>query len=95
MIRLTPRRWLLTAAMAMGMAMVLTTLIADDTWKRRANLHRDLTTLQQENADRRTNVSTLRRQIKALRQRREVQEHTIRQELGFVGPNEVIIKIDP
>ena len=90
------RLWIVGAAMLLSGAVVVNTLVAADGWSHRAALKRDLTRLDKENAQASTHAEDLRRSIHALRTRRDVQEHVIRDELGYVGLHEMVVKIsDP
>jgi cell division protein FtsB len=74
-------------------AVLLHTVLDPDGWTRRQRIEADLEELRAENARLEATVSELRREIKALRTRREVQERVVRDELGFVKPNEVVLEL--
>ena len=75
-------------------ALVLHTLFDPEGWSRRQKARADLEVLKKENARLETEVQGLRSQIDALRNREEVQESVIRDELGYVRPGEVNLEVE-
>jgi cell division protein FtsB len=90
-------RWLRTAVIVAillaSTALLLHTLLDPEGWTRRSRVAADLATVQQENVRLQARVDELRAEIKALRQRPEVQERVVRDELGFVGPRDLLIEL--
>jgi cell division protein FtsB len=69
------------------------TLVIGDGWARRRHAQQDLVALDTEVGGARERVASLRSQIDGLRQRSEVQEHVIRDELGYLRPGDVIVNV--
>jgi cell division protein FtsB len=88
-------KWIMAGAflLAASTALVLHTLLDPDGWTRRQRIQTDLEELRAENARLERVVGELRAEIKALRTRQEVQERVVRDELGFVKPNEVVLEL--
>ncbi|MBI5510548.1 MAG: septum formation initiator family protein [Deltaproteobacteria bacterium] len=74
--------------------LLLQTLLEPEGWGRHQKARADLEALRAENGRLESEVSELRRQIEALRTRAEVQEHVIRDELGFIRPGEVTLEVE-
>ena len=89
------RRWVVTGIffLAASTALLLHTMLDPDGWTRRQRIQSDLEDLRDENARLEARVGELRDEIKALRTREEVQERVVRDELGFVKPNEVVLEL--
>ncbi|MBI3180043.1 MAG: septum formation initiator family protein, partial [Deltaproteobacteria bacterium] len=60
---------------------------------RRQEVRADLETLRLENLKLEERSARLRAQVKALRERPEVQERVIRDELGYVKPGEIVLEV--
>jgi cell division protein FtsB len=87
-------RILLAATLlVMSAALMLHTLLSPDGWNRRQKARADLETLRTENGRLEGEVQRLRAQIEALRNREEVQERVIRDELGYVRPGDVNLEV--
>jgi cell division protein FtsB len=87
-------RILLAATLlVMSAALLLHTLLSPDGWNRRQKARADLGTLRTENSRLESEVQRLRAQIEALRVREEVQERVIRDELGYVRPDDVNLEV--
>lgn len=71
--------------------MVAHTLVDPNGWERRSALAADLVRLSSENAAMEEQVTVLRSQVQALRDRACVQEHAVRDELGWVRPSDLVI----
>ena len=88
-------RWLLMLSVTvLCLAGLAHTMLASDGWSRHSRLARDLYALRAENDATEEHLQTLRNQIDALNGRREVQEHVIRDELGYVRPGDLVINFD-
>ena len=89
------KRWVIAGVvlLALSAALLLHTLLDPDGWTRRQAIQTDLDELRAENVRLEEQVSDLREEIKALRTRKEVQERVVRDELGFVKPNEVVLEL--
>ncbi len=88
-------RWIIAGllVLAASAVLVLHTLLDPDGWTRRQKVQADLEELRAENARLEKTVARLRAEIKALRTREDVQERVVRDELGFVKPNEVVLEL--
>ncbi len=87
------RKSLLVASVMGSAALVLHTFVAADGWQRRARAARDLAGIEAEIAADQKRASALRTQIEALRTRSQVQEHVVRDELGYVRPGDVVVDV--
>lgn len=88
------RLWAIAgAAVILGVALFLHTLLASEAWQNRQRVRADLEDLRTRNAMNQTRVEVLRSQIDALRSRREVQERVVRQELGYVREGEIVLEL--
>ncbi len=87
------RPLLIALLLAVSAALLLHTLFDPEGWTSRAKARDDLEAVREENDRLQHRATSLRQEIRALRQRREVQERVIRDELGFVGADEVIIEM--
>lgn len=81
------------AAFALGVGLFLHTLLYSDAWHNRQRVRTDLHALQQQNAAAEERMEQLSQSIEALRTRPEVQERVIRQELGLVRSNEIVLEL--
>ncbi len=85
---------ILLAAMLIGAgALVVHTFVATDGWSLRHRAQRDLAMLESDIAAAQRRVTELRLQIEGLRGRRAVQEHVVRDELGYVRPGDVVVDV--
>jgi cell division protein FtsB len=88
------RHRMLLAAMLMGAGtLVVHTFVAADGWSLRTRAQRDLDTLESDITAAERRVTELRLQIEGLRGRRAVQEHVVRDELGYVRPGDVVVDV--
>jgi cell division protein FtsB len=85
------RKALLFVSLMASAGLVVHTFFASDGWKRRARAARDLAGIEAEIAADQKRAGSLRAQIDALRTRSQVQEHVVRDELGYVRPGDVIV----
>lgn len=85
------RKPLLLLSCVGSIALVLHTLVDSDGWKRRTRAARDLAAIEAEVAADQKRAAALRAQINALRTRSLVQEHVVRDELGYVRPGDIIV----
>ena len=85
------RKSLLVLSLVGSAALVVHTLMDSDGWRRRARVARDLAVIQAEIEADQKRATALRAQIDALRTRSQVQEHVVRDELGYVRPGDVIV----
>lgn len=69
------------------------TFVAHDGWGRRERVAADLTRVQTEIDAGEARAHDLRAQIDALRNRPEVQERVVREELGYVKPVDVVLEL--
>ncbi|OGQ78936.1 MAG: hypothetical protein A2289_04060 [Deltaproteobacteria bacterium RIFOXYA12_FULL_58_15] len=79
----------------MSIAMVTHTLLDPSGWTQRQKITDDLERLRAQNAVLEERVTELRQEIKALRQRDEVRERAVRNELGYVRPGEMVVELRP
>ncbi len=82
---------MLAASLACSAALVLHTFLAADGWPGRARARRDLATIEADIAAGQKRAAELRSAIEALRGRPDVQEHVIRDELGYVRRGDLVI----
>ena len=87
------RRYVVLAliALTVGIGTFLHTVFYSDGWGNRERARIDLEALVSENGINEKRVAGLRRQIEAIRERREVQERVVRHELGYIRPAEEIV----
>jgi cell division protein FtsB len=78
-----------------SVAGVMDTLWAPQGWPRRLQLKRDYAALRQRNDVLEAKVADLRRQIVSLGTRHEVQEQWVRQTLGYVREQDVVVHLKP
>lgn len=78
---------------ALAVALVFETFVVSGSWSQRNRIQRDLHTTRAQNDARQQQADFLREQITALRTRPEVQEYTIRDELGYVKAGEFIVEL--
>jgi len=91
---MSARYWIVALlALALGVGVFLHTLLYSDGWRNREHARVDLerVTVENDTADRR--LEDLRRQIDAMRDRPEVQARVVRSELGYVGPDEIVLEL--
>ncbi|MBN1959675.1 MAG: septum formation initiator family protein [Deltaproteobacteria bacterium] len=69
------------------------TFFAADGWPRRSTARRDLKSLDEDSETVREQIQVLRQQINGLRERNDVQEHVVRDELGYGNVNDIIVNI--
>ncbi len=87
-------RWVvLLVAVGVSAAVVLHTLLDSDGFGRREQVRADLEALRGANRELEARGTHLRAQVKALRERPEVQERVLRDELGYVKPGEIVLEI--
>ncbi len=72
-------------------ALVLHTFFAADAWPGRSRARRDLASIEADIAAGQRRAGELRSQIEALRIRSDVQEHVVRDELGYVRRGDLVI----
>ncbi len=82
---------LLAASLACSAALVLHTFFAADGWPGRSRARRDLAAIEADIAVGQRRAAELRSQIEALRVRSDVQEHVVRDELGYVRRGDLVI----
>ena len=83
----------LTVAVSLCSAVFLDTMLDAEGWSRRSRIAEDLASLRTQNDAAAEQAAVLRRQIQALRERPEVQERAIRDELGYVKPGEIVLNL--
>lgn len=91
-------RWLILSLMvltaAASVAITLETLWGNAGWPRHRLLAEEVQAVAAENAALSASYDVLMRQIAAQAERPEVQEALVRDLLGYVRPNDVIVRID-
>lgn len=90
---LTKRKVIFIIAAVFSTLMLFQTLLVSDGWSDRQSLRQDLTSVRTENAEIQLEVERLRLHIEALHRRPEVQEHVIRDELGYLKAGEMVLEI--
>jgi cell division protein FtsB len=78
-------------AILFSIAICLHTLIDGGGMRHRHKLKNELQALRDTNDHLATRVATLRAQAEALSSRADVQEHVVRDELGYVRGNDIVI----
>jgi len=79
-------------ALCLGVFVFLHTLFYSDAWQRRARARDSLTELQAENDATHAQITRLRSQIDAMKNDVDVQARAVRQELGHVAADEIILE---
>jgi cell division protein FtsB len=74
-------------------AVVVHTIAASDGWQRMQHLQAELSSVKQQNEALRERARKMHQRINGLRERPDVQARAIRDELGYVGPNELIVDV--
>jgi len=90
---LTKQRVIFIIAVVFSALMLFQTLLVSDGWSDRRSLRQDLTSVRTENTEIKLEVERLRLHIEALHRRPEVQEHVIRDELGYLKAGEIVLEI--
>jgi cell division protein FtsB len=75
-----------------SLASVGETMLDINGWAKRSRLAHDLLTVKTETDGLEEHVGALRRAIHALATRRDVQEHVVREELGYVHDNDLVLR---
>ncbi|RYF09621.1 MAG: hypothetical protein EOO40_06580 [Deltaproteobacteria bacterium] len=78
-------------AMLASSALVGHTLLDEQGWQRRQKLQSDLQTLDARNQRLARGVEALTTEVEALSQRKDAQEHAVRDELGWVRSNDELV----
>ncbi len=76
-------------------AAVVHTVFFSDGWEKRQGLKAEVATRISANESQQSEVNRLRERIQAVRERPEVQERIVRDKLGFVRPDEMILEMNP
>ena len=92
---MAPMRWLLLASILLGIAICVQTFLDPQAWSHRKKLTFELQELQKQNEEAAGQTEALRGQIEALRSRPDVQEHVIRDQMGYERPRDIIIDLRP
>lgn len=82
-------------AFAGSLLLVLHTLLTSGSWQTRARLRTELASLTSRNHAAEQRIEALEHQIQAMRDRPDVQERVVRQELGLVRADELVIELTP
>ncbi len=80
-------------ALALPFALVAHTFFAPDGWSRRTRARSDLAALEANIAEAEVKRDELRKKVEALRKSAKVQEHVVRDELGYVRPGDLVIDL--
>jgi cell division protein FtsB len=87
-------RWVVALAiLVLSAGVVMHTLLDADGWTRREKVGGDLEAARAENARLESENESLRSEIRSLRDRPEVQERVVRDELGYVRPGELVLEL--
>ncbi|MBC7794906.1 MAG: septum formation initiator family protein [Clostridia bacterium] len=73
--------------------LIMHTLVAPNGWRARERVRIDLTQVREQNEARERKAEQLRAEVAALRDRADVQERVVREELGFVREGDVVVEI--
>lgn len=94
MIAMQIGRWVIAVVvLALSLGIVLHTLFDADGWTRRAKVRDNLEELRASNDIAEDRASKLRSEIHALRSRREVKDRVVRDELGYLRANEIVLEL--
>ncbi|MDP7037982.1 MAG: septum formation initiator family protein [Myxococcota bacterium] len=86
---------ILSSAAIIALAIVVHTFFAPDGWQQRQKVRDDLKQLKDENRQLETQIETLKQEVSALRTSPKYQERTIRNELGYVKKEDIILELSP
>jgi len=93
-----PLPWLATVLMALALvgsvALTLETLWGQAGWPRHRALTHEVNAILEENAQLARTLETLKREIAAQAERPEVQEALVRDLLGYVRPQDVVVRLE-
>lgn len=89
----TQRKIILSIVASLSAAVLFHTLFISKGWSDRKKLRNDLAAVTAENQEIQLEIEKLRTQIDAIRRRPKVQERVIRDELGFIKPQEIILEL--
>ncbi len=84
---------LLAISLVFSIAVVTHTLLSPEGWQRRQRVRRDLAVVEAQVAEGERRTQELRAQIEALRTRPAMQEHVVRDELGYVRKSDVVLEL--
>ena len=90
------RRYLLLLAVSLVVSVLVTvnTFLESEGWVRRRAVLRDLNVIETDIAETSAKVKELQARIKAQKTRLDVQEHIVRDELGYVRPGEIVLDLN-
>ena len=74
---------------------VVHTIFFSEGWTKRESLQKEVAERVVENDAAATEVKKVRNRIQAIRERPEVQERLVRDKVGFLRPDEVILEMNP
>jgi cell division protein FtsB len=86
---------ILSSAAIFALAIVVHTFFAPDGWQQRQKVRDDLEQLENGNRQLETQIETLKQEVRALRTNPKYQERTIRNELGYVKKEDIILELSP
>ena len=87
--------YLAVASVILATLVMLHTLFYSEGWGQRERVRTDLEAIVAENDHMAADIEDVRQQIDALRKRPEVQEHSVRQELGYVRDGDIVLDLNP
>ena len=73
--------------------MVVHTVFISDAWQTRDDLSDDLNAIKQKNTNLESEIHRLMGRVRGLRHRAKVQEHVVRDELGYVKSGDIVIEL--
>lgn len=85
--------WLLAISLLAGLVLVLHTLIDDAGWAQQRRSRAALQTIEAKNRETQRHIERLTDEVRALRERPDVQERAVRQELGYIKPGDVVVNV--
>jgi cell division protein FtsB len=88
------RRQILWGAVLAALVLAGFSLVAEGGFRRYWRLQRDLSTIEERNAQLDEENARLRREVQGLREDPAVIERAVREELGFVRPGDVVISLE-
>jgi cell division protein FtsB len=90
------RYWVVAAlCLLIGGGVLVHTFMFSDGWSSREHARNDLEKMMEENEAAEVKTQNMRRRINAIRERLDVQERAVRQEIGYVRPGEIVVDLSP
>jgi len=85
-------RYLIVLSLSLTSFILLSTVFGRDAWQKRRQLQQELTHMLERQRQLVAAVDSLKLQINGLRQDAQAVQYTLRDRLGYVGENEVVVR---